>query len=143
MGQNETILIAAIVIATLINAFFCITLTGALQQVKEENRELKPGLIWLLLIPVVSLAIMFFVVYRLSASLENELISRNYEVTEKPGLYQGLGFAAIGLMINLPLPQMAVGILGLIGIVLFIQYWIKINWYKKVLSEDIAEPDSL
>ncbi|MDF3077911.1 MAG: hypothetical protein K0S09_1800 [Sphingobacteriaceae bacterium] len=138
MGQNEIILGLAILIGLIINSFFCITLVNTLNQVKSENRELPSWIIWLLLIPLLSLGVMFYVVYRLSSSIENELHDRNFEVTERPGYAQGMGFACIGIIVNLPMPAFLVGILAIVGLVLFIQYWVKMNWYKKILRDDVS-----
>lgn len=141
MAQNELIIGLAIIIGLIINSFFCITLTKTLNQVKPENRELPSWVIWLLLIPFLSLGVMFYVVYRLSASVENELHDRNFEVTERPGYAQGMGFACIGIIVNLPMPTIVIGILAIIGLVLFIQYWSKMNWYKNVLQEDVSQTE--
>ena len=139
MGQNETILVLAIAFALLINFFFCRNLISTLDQVKPENQELKPVIIWLLLIPIVSLIAMFYVVFRMGSSLENELRDRNFDVTEKPGYIQGLGFACIGIIVNIPMPAPFVAILAVIGLIWFIQYWMKMSWYRKVLQEDVDQ----
>lgn len=143
MAQNEIIIGIAILFALIVNAFFCITLINTLKEIKPQNRELPSWVIWLLLIPLLSLGAMFYVVYRLSSSLENELHERNYEVTELPGYAQGMGFACIGIIVNLPMPMVIVGILAIVGLVPFIQYWFKMNWYRKVLRDDIThiEPE--
>lgn len=142
MPQTESLILISLAVGLLINVFFCLTLYNTLLQVKPENRELNPIHIWLLLIPFVSLIAAFYIIYRLSNSIGNELLDRNYELTEKPGYNLGMGFAIIGVLIVIPMPPAILGILGLIGIVLFIQYWVKINWYRKVLKDDLLETEN-
>ncbi|MEJ6981136.1 hypothetical protein WG906_11780 [Pedobacter sp. P351] len=135
-----------------INIFFCLALINTLLLVKEANRRLAPGLIWLLLIPGFSTFWNFFVAFKLSQSIKNELDSRDFEVEGRPTLISGLSYAIIGfiyLVLSLVIlfnPQksesdLAVGfnILGLLVIVTFVQYWMKVIWYKKVLQNDEAE----
>lgn len=141
MSQLEIALLVGIIINTIILTFFCLTLKSALDEVKPNNRMLHPLVLWALLIPVVSLLINFIVVYQLSESLEKEFKERNFEIDEKPGLLIGLGFSTALAVVNIPMPVYISGIVAIAGLIFFVQYWMKINWYKKVLQNDaIANP---
>ena len=126
----------------IVSVLFCIALRNALLQVKEENRTINASLIWLLLIPGVSLIMNFIVFFQLSRSIRNELEDRNYETDENPGLYLGLGYACSACLVYLiyvPISFTIIGFIALAGLVCFVQYWMKINWYRKVLEEDKSE----
>lgn len=134
--QNVQLLVISLIIGTIINAFFCLTLYKTLKLIKPENRQLQPFMIWLLLIPLVNLFINFIVVIRMAASITNELVSRDYEVDENPGFAVGIAYAVLAVVANIPMPFSILGVIGIVGLILFIQYWMKINWYRKVLLEE-------
>lgn len=132
-----------------INIFFCLALIRTLSLVKEVNRRMAPVLIWLLLIPGFNTFWNFFVAFKLSQSIKNELDSRDFEVNGEPTLFSGLSYSIIGtiyLILSLVIlfnPQekesnlaVAFNVSGLLVIVTFIQYWMKVIWYKKVLQND-------
>ncbi|WP_423147608.1 hypothetical protein [Rubrolithibacter danxiaensis] len=137
----------SLVIETIINILFCLALIRALKQVKPQNKVINEGSVWLYLIPVFNLFWLFKIVRDMAASLSNELLHRNYEVEEKPGY--NIGFAAaimpfitFAFMVfgqkqfTIQTLSLIIGVLGIIRLILFIQYWVKINWYRKVLENE-------
>jgi len=132
--------------------FFCRTLSSTLSLVKPENRVLSITVIWLLLIPVLKVIINFFVVSGMSKSLNNELESRDFEIDEKPALISGIVFAITSLveicvsmvlavltLRGYKIPEhflLPISFLGVVQFFFFVQYWMKINWFKNILEKD-------
>jgi len=137
----------SIAIGVAINVFFCLALIKTLSLVKEENRKITPILIWLILIPGFNVLWNFFVVIRMSQSIKNELDSREFEVEGNPTLYVGLSYAILSsIILFVPAPKdlnysVGMGVLALAIIVAFVQYWMKIVWYGKVLRQDSDESE--
>jgi hypothetical protein len=63
--------------------FYFLELQNTLKEVSVENRKMKPGQVWLLLIPLFSIYWLFEVVSKIADSLKAEFASRNIEVTLK------------------------------------------------------------
>lgn len=133
----------AFFLQTLIYAFFCWALYRALLQVRVSNRVIPAGLVWLLLLPVFAALWNFVVVWTTASSLRKEFSDRDFEIQERPGLVYGMIYAVLNILPSIlvfiapSLFMLAFG-LNIVGLVLFIMYWIKINWYKQVLEDDVA-----
>ena len=138
----------ALAFEVLIKSLFAMAIIKTLNEVSEKNRKITPNLVWLLVIPGFNIMWNFFVAIRLSQSLKEELDERNFEVNAKPTLIIGLAYAIVSsAALFIPPPKdvqnsILYGILGIAAIVTFVQYWMKINWYKKVLQNDSVENQS-
>lgn len=60
-----------------------------------ENRALRPGLLWLQIVPVFGAIWQFFVVRALSTTLETEYLSRGWQIASRPARSLGLGKAIV------------------------------------------------
>ena len=89
VGEIAIILIVALFLLPYI--FFILTLRKAVNRCQVQNREISPGSIWLLLIPVFHLIWQFYVVSKISKSLASELKSKGIETPPNPT--QRVGFA--------------------------------------------------
>ncbi len=144
-GISPVLYFVSIAIGLAINVLFCLALVKTLLQVKEENRRIKPLLIWLILVPGFNVLWNFFVVIRMSQSIKNELDSRDFEVEGNPTLYVGLTYAILSsIILFVPVPKdlnysIGVGVLAIAIITAFVQYWMKIVWYRNVLKHDSSE----
>ena len=129
--------------------FYFIELQNTLKEVSVENRKMKPGQVWLLLIPLFSVYWLFEVVSKIADSLKAEFASRNMEVNEEmPGYRIGIIYAITGAvspllnivtkLLQFPTIESSIIslILGLGGLVLWILYWVKIRGYRKMLVEN-------
>ncbi len=141
--QNLLTLGLAALVNILITIMFCRSLIKALSYVSPENKALQSSSIWLLLIPVINCIINFIVVFGMSRSIANELRSRDFEEEERPAFASGITFAILSLValvsMLVPVPSSFAAVVGVIGfsqIFFFVQYWMKINWYKRVLQND-------
>lgn len=99
------------------------------------------------------------VAFKLSSTLKNELEERDFAISNRPTFVQGILYAILALVSAIPslwlftsaqtpqevskivseMPEeiaLTIQILGIVQIILFITYWSKISWYKKVLEND-------
>ena len=139
LGIACVILIIGIAIAVC----YLLTLQKALSRVAPWNRLMEPGLVWLSLIPIFHLIWSFFIATRVPDSLRNEFRHRGLDDGSDYGKGVGLANAIIGVLslaLNLvsrlsrqPV-VMITGPLGLISIILFIIFWVRIAGYSKKLA---------
>ena len=130
----------------LIIVLFCRSLVKTLAFIAPENRQIQPSSIWLLLIPVFNYIMNFIVVFGMSKSIANELKNREFEEVKRPAFVPGIISAILALLpiavlfTTIPKKYMdIIGIFALLQMVFFIQYWMKINWYRQVLKKDTEE----
>jgi hypothetical protein len=144
--MQSGVLIFSLLIGVIILVLFCRTLFRVLSLVSPENRTLEPILVYLLFIPFVSLIMNFVVVVNVSNSIRNELADQEYEVDGRPTFLRGIIYAILNILIGctpyiglskeLILP--VTGGLSLLLLIFFFSYWSQVNWYRKVLSGDVA-----
>lgn len=156
--------------------FYLIELQNTLKEVKEENRFMRPGQVWLLFIPLFSVYWYFEVVSRIANSLRAEFDDRNIEVEEeRPGYAAGLVICIAGaasLLVNfitriytaasytryssyssynsysrygMYRPENSIYtllgssvlsiVIGIVSLIFFIIYWVKINGYRHKIIE--------
>lgn len=147
---SPILILISLGIGIAINVLFCLSLIKTLSFIKEENRKISPSLIWLLLIPFLNNFWNFVVAVRMSQSIKNELESRNFEFEGNPTLVVGLLYSVLaGLVLFIPTPQdlksysIGISILGIVVIICFAQYWLKINWYRNILKNDTEDSNPL
>jgi len=120
----------------LMYVFFLITLSKTLKAIQPVNREMEPGEVFLLFIPLFNYVWMFIVVNKLSNSIEKELKSRNITTSSKPTFGIGLAVAILSasfFVFTYMFPYGAKGI-GLAYIICFISYWSNVSGYKNKLE---------
>ena len=132
---------------------FLLNLQRTLDAVRERNRELSPGLVWLTLIPLFNIVWILIMVPKISNSIRNEFESRRWR-TEGEGFARTTGMLwAWGGVVNLAisvLQNMAqfadlgplAMILSLVGLpvslgifVCFVMFWVQTYQYKNRLGE--------
>jgi uncharacterized membrane protein len=147
--------------------FYCATLQKAFGRVSPENRALAPGLVWLLMVPLVvniplsfvhaskiatelvatfGVVWQFVIVLKLAASLAAEFKKRNIAGPAAPGKTMGLVMcilsACASLFSFLALVVHPVGLLamlmGIVGFVFWIIYWVKISGFSNKLAAPAA-----
>lgn len=135
-------------IALVVGIFYLLTLQNALKAVSPVNRKIRPGQVWLLLIPVFSTIWNFFVVTKISESIEQEFITRGLPVKQKPTYTMGL---VMSILQCLPMLRWIVPGLKYIlmfptafFLVFFIIYWVQVADYKRILERmpPISNEDS-
>ena len=123
------IIIFAIVLVPVI--FYLITLQNTLKEVSQENQKMRPGKVWLCLIPLFGTVWNFFVVGYIADSLKLEFNKRNIPVEDRPAYSIGLTYSILSACSYVPFLG---GLAELGALVLWIIYWVKINEYKTKLQ---------
>ena len=161
-GMMEVIIVAAaigIAIGILINVLFLLNLHKTLKAVREPNREMSPGMVWLNLIPVFNYVWAIIMVQRIGNSLEREYEARGRRTADEgfgrtAGTIWAWG-AVVSLVItivqyalqfaDMMIPSMLVSLLGMpISIALlvcFILYWVQTYQYRKRLAESPSDEE--
>jgi hypothetical protein len=115
--------------------FYLLTLQKALNRCAPENRAMAPGLVWLLLIPLVNIVWHFFVVINIAKSLGAEFSKRGLAEEPEPGKKIGLIMCILACCGIIPL----LGVLCSIGaLVCWILYWVKIAGFSAKLAAPAA-----
>jgi hypothetical protein len=111
---------------------YLVALQDALKKCAPTSRTMKPGKVWLWLIPVFGLVWQFIVVVNIAKSLRNEFARLGIPCREStPGQAVGLLFCLCNCCTLIPL----IGRLAaLVGFVLWIAYWIRIANYSRLLD---------
>jgi hypothetical protein len=108
---------------------YLLTLERALKQCIPASRTMKPGKVWLLLIPIFGLVWQFVVVMNVAKSLGNEFARLGVPSAEsRPGQNTGLAACICNCCIFIPILGHLAGIAGL---VLLLVYWGKIASYSR------------
>lgn len=145
-----------VLVGLVIAVLYLLTLYRALAKVAPHNRLMEPGLVWLSLIPLFNVIWAFIIASRLPDSLRNEFREQGRD----DGTDYGKGIATtnavigvlsmgISLASNVLPPDVrgmtgcAQGPLGLVSLVLFIVFWVKIAGYSSQLSagSDFSQRD--
>jgi hypothetical protein len=124
--------------------FYFVTLQKALLRVAPHNRMLEPGKVWLGLIPLFNLIWNFVLALRIPESLRNEFGERGEDDGSDYGRGIGVGNAILalaGVFLNLanngspdPLLFLIIVAEGLVSLVLFIIFWVRIAGYSRRLA---------
>ena len=111
--------------------FYILTLQKTLNKCSPENRAMQPGMIWLLLVPLVNIVWSFFVVINMAKSLGAEFQKRGIAEEAEPGKKLGMIMCVLFCCGIIPILGM---ICSLGGLVCWILYWLKIVEFSKKLD---------
>jgi hypothetical protein len=147
----QILLLLAFIIPAIL---FLATQQKTLQAIQPANREMKPGLVWLQIIPLFGQIWQFFVVSRIAKSIWTEMTSRlgdsiledakeqMDELNESSTLNIGLAYCALftfGGILNLasshlsPYLQIIGPVLSFTGMSCWVIYWIRLARTKNKL----------
>jgi len=136
IGPQELIIIALFLIplSLIPKIFYLLTLQNTLYAISSENRQMRPGQVWLSLIPLFGIVWQFIIVNRMADSLKAEFVSKNLKVHEdRPGIEIGLAYCILYACSLIPI----LGFITVIaGLVCWILYWSKINDYRIRLNQN-------
>lgn len=113
-----------------IAVLYLLTLQKCLNRVAPANRAMNPPLVWLNLIPLFNLVWTFFTVLNIAKSLTAEARTRGIDLGDG-GKTIGLVYAIAGACSLVPLLNMIAGLVALVG---WILYWVKIAGYSNQLA---------
>jgi hypothetical protein len=131
----DTALLIVLSLAGLVPmVFFLGSLQNALQKCAPASRTMKPGRVWLTLIPLFGLIWQFNVVLNLSDSLENEFARVGIPCPRLKGtMAVGVGMCICNSCVLVPVPLLRDLILA-VGFVLWILYWGRIADLSRTLT---------
>lgn len=113
---------------------FAFTIRRTLKLVKKENQCILPNQTWFVAVPLFNIFWNFEIAKRLSDSLNNEFYDRKVEVEDNPTRKWGLLYAWTFLLSNIPFPVTIIASLGLLNLIYFGTYWIKIYQHQSLLK---------
>ena len=134
-GEMIQLVIAVLLIRLLIWVFYANTVRKTLLLVAPENRLMKPGMAWLLVVPLFNIYWNFVVASQVADSLTNEFYDRKIAEEEQPGRAMGRLYAWLFLLSNIPFPPFILVAVALLSFVYFIGYWVKVNNFRNLLVE--------
>ena len=124
-------------ISEAIALLFVLSLKKTLEKCSPPSRAMDPGMLWLLMIPLVNMVMNFMVVSNMAKSLANEFRARGIQSPEaEPGKPVGIAFSSCGAIL-IALAFVAPGLEGIAGLVycvLFGFYWKKMNDFSRMLD---------
>ncbi|WP_262248160.1 hypothetical protein [Parapedobacter soli] len=129
------LIVAVFLIRQVVWAFYANSIRKTLVCVSPENRLMAPNQSWLLVIPFFNIYWNFSVASRLADSLTNEFYDRKIAEEENPGRIAGIWYAWLFLLSNIPLPAFILVTVGILSIVYFVAYWVKVNNFRNLLVE--------
>lgn len=134
--RSNSLPTSAVVVLLCINlialVFFLLTLQKMLRKCGPDSRTMEPGTVWLWLIPVFGTVWQFIVVINIAKSLTSEFVRLgipNSELTTNQAI--GLGMCVCNCCIFLPVLG---GFAAIVGLVLWIVYWLRIANYSRLLD---------
>lgn len=83
----------------------------------------------------------------MASSLYREFNERDFDIEKQPGLVPGMIYAVSSvvyplIVVAMPTFLVVAAIISILELVFFIKYWMKINWYRKVLENDAADAEA-
>jgi hypothetical protein len=143
---NIRVVAGVIVVSVLVlYIFYILTLSRALSKCSASSRTMEPGMVWLLLVPIVNLVWDFRVVIGLAKSLGNEFRLRNIPNDDpQPGMLLGITMCTFGACETIRFLGAFLGVLAFAAhLVLLILYWAKIAEFSRRLDQVQAMPGIL
>jgi hypothetical protein len=148
-GYLQLVLLAVFIIPAIL---FLLTQQNTLHAVKPANRSMRPGLVWLQLIPGFGQVWQFLVVTRISNSITKERMSREEdsilgfsgtlsveESGRRPTYKIGIAYcilSTIGVFVTfMKFVPPVFGLFNLAGVICWIIYWVQLAKYKRRLDQ--------
>jgi hypothetical protein len=113
---------------------FIVTLQNTLKIISPENRKMRPGEVWLTLIPLFGVVWQLVVVSRIADSIRDECLKLNISFKEsRPTFTIGAVYCFSFLVYLLPAFKIPA---SFVVMVTWILYWIEVNKYKKLFESN-------
>jgi hypothetical protein len=128
-------------IICILGLLFLYTQQRILQRIHPENRKMRPGKVWLQLIPLFGMVYAFIVVVDISESLKRELPN---SAEKRPSLVTGLLYnglfwsgGVIGRITKVDFMELYV---AMAAFAVLLVYWMQLLHYNRKLSHSQAIP---
>ncbi|HEY9101530.1 hypothetical protein [Chitinimonas sp.] len=125
MGIFFVLLIIPFLIAAI---FYCIALQGTMNKLSPANKPFEGALIWLSFIPILGGIWHLVYICMLSSAIQKDYQAAGQQ--NDGALPMAIGIAVCSVASVIPLIGM---LAALVGFVLWIMYWLRINAYRKTL----------
>lgn len=135
--DRETLIAAGALAAIffLIKVLYANTFRATLKLIAPENRFMKPGEAFLVLIPFFNIYWNFELAKRMSDSLTNEFYDRKIAEEEFPGRSTGITVAILYIITMFPLSINILMGINLVYFFYFFAYWVKMNRFRELLRD--------
>lgn len=137
LGFQELLLLAVVVLGMLVPyIFFLITLQNALKTISPEYRQISPGTVWTMLIPVIGVVMLFIIANNIGSGFKKEFDRYAVFKQGKPTYALGLVFAILQscyFVSSFMGTYLVSGLLSLGILVIWIVYWVQVNSVKNEL----------
>lgn len=121
--------------AILVFVLYLINLQNLLKEIKPENRQVEPGNVWLMFIPLFNLIYPFILYPKICDSTKAEFQSRGLNDVGDFSKSVGITMPILSLCGWIPILG---GLAGIANLVLFIIFWAKTADYKNQLKSNPA-----
>jgi hypothetical protein len=127
-------ILIGLIIGVGIAVFYLLNLQNLMKQVSPELRQMRPGQVWLALIPLFNIVWNFLMIGYIADSVAAEYRKRGMPLgVARPGYQVGLAMAILNVAGMIP----KIGsIFSLGGFVLWIIYWVKMAGYRRELENN-------
>ncbi len=119
----------AIAIGLFIQIMFLLSMSRCLKQISRRNRQMEPGQVWLCLIPIFGFIWTIIMILRVADSLKDEYYDRGLRGDGDFGKTLGIVYIVSAF------------VCGIVAIICFIMYWVKIAGYTKALMESTDDDE--
>lgn len=119
-----------LLIGIAVAVMYLINLQNLLKEISPKNRQVEPGNVWLMFIPLFNLIYPFILYPRISDSTRAEYADRGLPAKGDFSRSIGITMPILGLCGWIPVLG---GLAGIANIVLFIIFWVKTAEYKNDL----------
>jgi amino acid transporter len=128
--------ITELLIVIIVFILFIITLQKLLGKCAPQNRAISPTAVWFLIFPIINVVMGFVIVFKIAKTLDREFKSRN--IKYNPVIEKIFGFMWCTFSIGGYFPESR-NTLGIVSLVFWILYWIKIAGNLKLLVSSRKE----
>lgn len=109
---------------------FCLTLKSVVDAADIQNREIEPGKVWLMLIPIFNLGYPFYLFPKISSTIKNQLEQNNAAEPGDYALMLGRAYPTLSIL-QMVIPNDTIGgLLSIAALVCFIVFWVKMGSYR-------------
>jgi hypothetical protein len=137
VSDSESAIFVAALFAVLAGmaayGLFLRALEGALERCAPGNRTVRPGQVWLGLIPGFNLVWLFILAGRIADSLEREFAASQAPAAPGEDFGRGPGTAMCALPLGVFIPYLGIWS-GLAGLVCWVAYWVGTAGYARALD---------
>ena len=132
-GATEALLILVLCGGLIVLVVFYLkNLQDLLRECDPKNRQVPPGNVWLMFIPVFNYVYGFILYLKISETLKREFEHRNAPQSGDYLKVLGILMPSLNVAGLLPIP-LTKALLGLAGLIIFIIYWVKTAEMKNKL----------